>query len=128
MGRRCLQPSRPFLDDSTINLQNDAAQIGNTGELLYSLQANASSSILRSFEQELDETKNFRAEEVLETARSNENTATTSTEQSDQNRRSTTLLREHDSDNDDNGYVTTFEYPVKSTQTWKINGLLRTSL
>uniref|UniRef100_A0A0R3RTL3 Uncharacterized protein n=1 Tax=Elaeophora elaphi TaxID=1147741 RepID=A0A0R3RTL3_9BILA len=127
MGRRCLPPSLPFLGDSTKNLQNDAS------ELLYPLQVNAPSPVLRriSFEQELDETKNFRAEEVygdLENARSSENTATTNTEQSDQNGRSTTLLKEHDSEDDDNGYVTTFEYPAKVTQTCKTNGLLRTSL
>ncbi|CAG9539915.1 unnamed protein product [Cercopithifilaria johnstoni] len=120
MGQRCLPPSLPYPGDSIINLQNGTTQIGSAGELPYTLQANAPSSILRkiSFKQELDETKNFRAEEIygdLETMRSSENTATTGTEQSDRNRRSTTLLREYDSDNDDNGYVTTFEYPVKST-------------
>lgn len=137
MGQRCLRPSLPFLGDSTNNLQNGATQIAGTGELLYPLDMNASSSVLRkiSFEQELDETKNFRAEEVygdLETARSSENTTTTGTEQSDRNRRSTTLLKEQDSDNDDNGYVTTFEYPIKTTRknedTRRTNGLLRTSL
>lgn len=133
MGRRCLLPSLPFLGDSTINLENGATQLSGTGNLLYPLQINAPSSVLRriNFDQELDETKNFRAEDVygdLETARSSENTATTGTEQSDRNRRSSTLLREYDSDNDDNGYVTTFEYPMKSTEIRKTSGPLRTSL
>ncbi|VDM21722.1 unnamed protein product [Wuchereria bancrofti] len=136
MGQRCLPPALPIINDSAINLQSGATQLGGTNELLYPLNMNAPSSILRriSFEQELDETKNFRAEEIygdLETARSSENTTTTGTEQSDRNRRSTTLLKEHDSDNDDNGYVTTFEYPAKTTEnedTRGTNGLLRTSL
>lgn len=137
IGQRCLPPALPPISDSAINLQSGATQLGGTSELLYPLNMNNPSSILRriSFEHELDETKNFRAEEIygdLETARSSENTTTTGTEQSDRNRRSTTLLKENDSDNDDNGYVTTFEYPAKSTEknedTRGTNGLLRTSL
>ncbi|VDK84807.1 unnamed protein product [Litomosoides sigmodontis] len=133
IGRQCLLPSLPFLADSTVNLQNGAARLSGTDELLHPLQINAPSSVLRgiNFEQELDETKNFRAQDTygdLETARSSENTTTTGTEQSNRNRRSSTLLREYDSDNDDNGYVTTFEYPMKSAQIRKTSAPLRTSL
>lgn len=133
VGQRCLPPSLSLLDDPTINLRNSATQRGDTSELLFPLNVNAPSSILRriSFDQEFDETKNFRAEEgdgELEIARSSENTTTTGAEQSDRNRRSTTLLKECDSDN---GYETTFEYPAKTTQinedTGKPDGLLRTS-
>ncbi|VDP11578.1 unnamed protein product [Onchocerca flexuosa] len=121
MGQQCLPPSLPFLGDSTINLQNGVSQIRGADELLYSLSVNASSSILPriDFGQELDETKNFRAEEVwgdLETARNSKNTTTTDTELSDRMRQSITLLKENDSDNDDNGYVTTSEYPAKTTK------------
>ncbi|VDK83250.1 unnamed protein product [Onchocerca ochengi] len=120
MGQQCLPPSLSFLGDSTINLQNGVSQLGGADELRYSLSVNASSSILprTDFEQELDETKNFRAEELwgdLETARNSKNT-TTDTELSDRICQSITLLKENDSDNDDNGYVTTFEYPAKTTQ------------
>uniref|UniRef100_A0A915PM86 Uncharacterized protein n=1 Tax=Setaria digitata TaxID=48799 RepID=A0A915PM86_9BILA len=137
MKQRCPPPTLPVLSESTIKLQNGMPQFGTADQLTHPLSVNTPSSILPriGFEQELDETKNFRAEEVygdLETARSSENTTTTGTEQSDGICQSTTLLMESDLDDDDNGYVTTFEYPTKITlknqRTCKTNGPSSTSL
>ncbi|MCP9263821.1 hypothetical protein DINM_006891 [Dirofilaria immitis] len=127
MKQQCLPPSLPFLTNSSINLKSNMPQLGNTGELLYPLSVNTPSSILPriGFGQELDETKNFRAEELygdLESARNSKNTTTTDTELSDRIHRSITPLKENDSDDDDdNGYVTTFEYSAKIIQKTKMS-------
>lgn len=97
-----------------------------------------------SFEQhisEVDETKNFRGEETLEdiveTARSSDHTVKSANTEAlmriTSNKRylSTTMLQSDDSDNDNNGYVTTCEClskAISNENVLKDAGPVRTSL
>lgn len=145
--QRCPPPPAPIFSESTRNLRNTVAPTplppskhGNNGELVYPLTVGISSPIIPTigncYDQELDETKNFRAEEEVfgevETARGSEATTTTGTEPLNDTRLSCTMLKNDSSDSEDNGYVTSCEYfqrTIQNNENMKIiTGPIHTSL
>ncbi|VDN05237.1 unnamed protein product [Thelazia callipaeda] len=120
VSQRHVQPSMPIFSGSNVSVEKSIHKLESKFNLPHSLQVSTASSALSktSFNQELDETKNFRAPNVyghIEIIRSSDHIACS--EVLDATCSSTTVLQEYDSDNDDNGYVTTSEFLTKATQT-----------